>query len=79
MDTSVPHRSLGQGVHLMCFIYDCTHSLAVHSTASETDEKNFPEEEAIGVETFIPFITPVPSGAVLTTAELAKTDVHVLH
>jgi len=32
------------------------------------------------VETFISLITVVPSGILLTTAELAKTDIlHVVH
>lgn len=73
MDTSVPHRFPGQGM-VMAF-------MTVHShTASETDYEKFPEEEVIWVETFISLITLVPSGALLTTAELDKTDVlHVLH
>lgn len=32
---------------LACFIYDCTHSCTVHSTASKMNEEEFIEEEVI--------------------------------
>lgn len=70
---------------LACFIYVCTHSCTVHSTASKMNEEDFTEEEIIWVETLIftyyllP-VTLVPWEAFLTTAELFKTgNLHVFH